>query len=79
MIYAKRIISGVNGFYSGHFHNTSNIKTLFGYAGFKRFNVLYQNAELEAVMQCVDSLVSEKIGYIPTAKPGQIQHVHTTC
>ena len=65
MIYAERIISGLNGFYHGHFQNTPNIKTLFGYAGFKRFDMLYQNAELEPAVQCVDTLVSEKSGTFP--------------
>ena len=60
MIYAKRIISGLIGFYNGYFKNTPDIKTFFGYAGFKRFNMLFQNAELEPVVQCVDSLVSKK-------------------
>ena len=31
MIYAKRIVLGLNRFYRGHFQNTSNIKTFFGY------------------------------------------------
>ena len=60
MIYAKRIVSGLNRFYSGHFQNTPNIKTFFGFAGLKRFNMLHQNAELEPAVQCVESLVSEK-------------------
>ena len=32
MIYAKKIIPGLNSFYSGHFQNTQNIKTFFGCA-----------------------------------------------
>ena len=32
MIYAKRIVPGVNRFYSGHFQSTPNVKTFFGYA-----------------------------------------------
>ena len=32
MIYAKTIVPGLNRFYRGHFQNTPNIKTFFGYA-----------------------------------------------
>ena len=32
MIYAKRIVPGLNRFYSGHLQNTLIIKTFFGYA-----------------------------------------------
>ena len=32
VIYAERIISGLNRFYSGHFQNTPNIETFFGHA-----------------------------------------------
>ena len=32
MIYAKTIVTGLNKFYRGHFQNTPNIKTFFGYA-----------------------------------------------
>ena len=32
MVYASRVILGLNGFYRGHFQNTRNIKTFFGYA-----------------------------------------------
>ena len=33
VIYAKRFVLGLNRFYSGHFQNTPNIKTFFGYVG----------------------------------------------
>ena len=32
VIYAKRIVTGLNRFYRGHFQNAPNIKTFFGYA-----------------------------------------------
>ena len=32
MICAERIVKGLNRFYSGHFQNTTNIKTFFGYS-----------------------------------------------
>ena len=32
VIYAKRIVPGLSRFYSGHFQNTLDIKTFFGYA-----------------------------------------------
>ena len=32
MIYAETIVTGLNRFYRGHFQNTPNIKTFFGYA-----------------------------------------------
>ena len=32
VICAKRIVPGLNRFYSGHFQNAPNIKTFFGYA-----------------------------------------------
>ena len=32
MIYPKKVALGLNRFYSGHFQNTPNIKTFFGYA-----------------------------------------------
>ena len=31
-MYAKTIVTGLNRFYRGHFQNTPNIKTFFGYA-----------------------------------------------
>ena len=41
VIYAKRIVPGLSRFYSGHFQNTPNIKTFFGYAFRTSVNMVF--------------------------------------
>ena len=44
MIYAKKIVLGLNRFYRGHFQNTPNIKTFFGYAVVRTFKSIPEAA-----------------------------------
>ena len=45
MIFAERIVPGLNRFYSGHFQNTPNIKAFFGYAAGNNPGVLKNSTE----------------------------------
>ena len=46
VIYAKRIVLELNRFYSGHFKNTPNIRTIFGYATYPIFNYKISTSKL---------------------------------
>ena len=43
MIYAKRIVPALNIFYKGHFQDTPNVKTFFGYATLNQNDNCLQN------------------------------------
>ena len=45
MIYPKKVVPGLNRFYSGHFQNTPNIKTFFGYASQNFSNGIFSNVD----------------------------------
>ena len=75
VIYAKRIISRLNGIYSGYFQNTPSIKTLFGYVGFKRFKMFCQMLNWNLPCNVLIHWWVKKSG----TSPLQNLAVHTTC
>ena len=47
MIYAKKIVLGLNRSHSGHFQNTPNIKTFFGYAAVTKKGTVKRQISIE--------------------------------
>ena len=47
MIYAKRVVPGLNRFYRGHFQDIPNVKTFFGYAAIE-LTVYYEHNTTKA-------------------------------
>ena len=65
MIYAERIVPGLNIFYSGHFQNTPNIKTFFGYPaliGFRERSLKMLQTGVEDILLGHETILWKYVG-----------------